>query len=335
MGSIAANLKLYRTPLCRYRRSIIEHLDYGMTENSRESEWPSDYNLRLGARITARRNAVNLPIGDLARAIGIRFPDLRLAEKGYPTVDPRLILAAITRLPATPPDEKPWLSGREIRNVWSALSRMRPRHREVWLLFHIDQIPLVEIAARRGTKLATASSTLQSAERALEHYVTDLAADPRPNMTQSDPESNVFKQKLPVLNRAAMAERLKVFRERNSTLTQAGLARALGLPLRTYQSYEHGQAVLSAQACANINHVLGLRIEWLLTGHGPAKELLADDDVLYESVILKVQAEVERLGLELDQAKTFRLVRLAQRRLSDGLEPLDSNYLTDLVALLK
>jgi transcriptional regulator with XRE-family HTH domain len=60
----------------------------------------------------------------------------------------------------------------------------------------------------------------------------------------------------------AMAKRFKQFREA-AGLSQAKLAKACGIPLRTYQEWEHGNRTPLLDSAASVAVVLGVSLDEL------------------------------------------------------------------------
>lgn len=135
------------------------------------------------------------------------------------------------------------------------------------------------------------------------------------------------------LDKKAVGARLGLFRERELLLTQAEMADKLGLAPRAYQAYERGANHIPNAVCVQLHQLFGLRVMWLLTGAGAPKSVLADDNVLYQSVIEAVQKSATKLGIVLSQDKVFHLAKILQKRMVLTTDVVSETEIDEIVGL--
>lgn len=68
-----------------------------------------------------------------------------------------------------------------------------------------------------------------------------------------------------------MGDRLEQARQAAGFESAADAARALGIPYGTYSVHENGARGFKARSAARYAYFYKVRLEWLLTGHGPMK----------------------------------------------------------------
>lgn len=96
-----------------------------------------------------------------------------------------------------------------------------------------------------------------------------------------------------------MGPRLRVARE-NAGFTEAGLARRVGVTLRTVHAWESDKAVPRANRLQMLAGVLGVTLTWLLEGR--EDEFMEAQSAAPE---IAIQKELERLNATLDEVKAM------------------------------
>ncbi|WP_158235430.1 helix-turn-helix domain-containing protein [Caulobacter sp. FWC2] len=134
---------------------------------------------------------------------------------------------------------------------------------------------------------------------------------------------------------AAIGLRLLRLRQAKG-LTQAGMADAAGLGLRTYQNYERGEREVSATAVRNLYRVFGVDPVWLLDGGDTdPRDYAAEVDF---QLLTIVHEEVERRLAgrlrPLEQARKVELIMLIYRHFVSvrGADPAFLDHAMRLVA---
>src|SRR5262245_52491920 len=79
--------------------------------------------------------------------------------------------------------------------------------------------------------------------------------------------------------RAALGKRIRAFR-RQKRLTQEALAKAIGCSAHTVLRYENGELLPSLPRLLRLREVLGVTLDYLVTGQVPAAENVRDPHLL-------------------------------------------------------
>lgn len=113
---------------------------------------------------------------------------------------------------------------------------------------------------------------------------------------------------------APIGLRLLRFRQAKG-LTQAGMADAAGLGLRTYQNYERGEREVSATAIRSLYRVFGVDPVWLLDGgESDPQDYAAELDLeLLKIVHEEVERRLATRSRPLEVARKVELIMLIYR----------------------
>ena len=127
----------------------------------------------IGRRIAALRDGFRMPEVCLAQALNLKPSDVRKLEAGEPLIDSRLALSAmITADEQTDPAEQ-WRDMRArsiIAHSLTAMMRMPPPVRDIWLMRRAEGLKTADIAARRGVSVSRIRERLREGQQVWDVY---------------------------------------------------------------------------------------------------------------------------------------------------------------------
>ena len=130
-------------------------------------------NENYGERIRTWRGKVGMYERGLGAALCLTEKDIMQAEEGSPVIDPRMMLLPLILADdycQTHEDARRSTPATYVTQFYEATRRMTPKVREIWLLHHVDGLPVAEIAEWQGISTSMVSQRVREAERYVERY---------------------------------------------------------------------------------------------------------------------------------------------------------------------